>query len=63
MIMQFHVHFCTSYRCYTDLADRKSCREGTWNNVGWNEIVANTVPLINTMKTRILEPLPFSPTQ
>jgi len=49
--------------CYTDLADRKACREGTWDNAGWNDVVANTVPLIRSMKTRILEPLPFSPTQ
>lgn len=49
--------------CYNDLADRKSCREGTWKNDEWNEIVSNTVPLIRTMKTRILEPLPTSPTQ
>ena len=50
-------------RCYTDLTDRKNCRLGTWDNQGWNEVVANTVPLIRSMKTRILEPLPFSPTQ
>ena len=51
------------FRCYSDLADRKKCREGTWYNEGWNDVVANTVPLIRSMKTRILEPLPFSPTQ
>jgi len=49
--------------CYSDLADRKKCRESTWHNAGWNDVVANTVPLIRSMKTRILEPLPFSPTQ
>ena len=50
-------------RCYSDLADRKSCREGTWKDDDWNDVVSNTVPLIRTMKTRILEPLPISPTQ
>jgi len=49
--------------CYTDLADRKNCRDGTWYNDGWNDVVANTVPLVRSMKTRIMEPLPFSPTQ
>lgn len=49
--------------CYTDLADRKNCRDGTWTNDGWNDVVANTVPLVRSMKTRIMEPLPFSPTQ
>lgn len=49
--------------CYKDLADRKSCREGTWSEDEWNEVVSHTVPLIRTMKTRILEPLPYSPTQ
>ena len=51
------------FRCYTDLADRKSCREGTWYNPEWNDVVSNTVPMIRSMSTRILEPLPFSPTQ
>jgi len=49
--------------CYTDLQDRKQCREGTWKEDEWNDIVSHTVPLIRTMKTRILEPLPYSPTQ
>ena len=51
------------FRGYNDLADRKQCREGTWHNPGWNDVVSNTVPLIRSMSTRILEPLPFSPTQ
>ena len=56
---------CFSFicRCYTDLQDRKQCREGTWKEDEWNDIVSHTVPLIRTMKTRILEPLPYSPTQ
>ena len=43
--------------------DRNNCRKETWHQEKWPEVVANTVPLIKTMKTRILEPLPFSPTQ
>ena len=50
-------------RVYSNLEDRKKCRENTWHEADWNEVVANTVPLIRTMSTRILEPLPFSPTQ
>jgi len=49
--------------CYKSLADRKQCREGTWVHPEWNDIVANTVPLVKTMKTVIVEPLPFSPTK
>lgn len=49
--------------CYKSLADRKQCREGTWAHPEWNDIVANTVPLVKTMETKIVEPLPFSPTQ
>ena len=46
------------------MADRKACREATWHYPGWNDIVANTVPLVNTMSTRcgllfshVMEPL------
>jgi len=49
--------------CYQSMADRKACREATWHYPEWNDVVANTVPLVDTMTTRILEPLPFSPTQ
>jgi len=49
--------------CYSDLVDRRVCRQEVWNHQDWNMIVANTVPLVRTMKTRILEPLPFSPTK
>ena len=52
-----------STRCYKSMADRKQCREATWHYPEWNDIVANTVPLVDTMTTRILEPLEFSPTQ
>jgi len=49
--------------CYKSMADRKAMREATWHYPEWNDIVANTVPLVNTMSTKILEPLEFSPTQ
>lgn len=49
--------------CYKSMADRKQCREATWHYPEWNDIVANTVPLVNSMSTTILEPLEFSPTQ
>jgi len=49
--------------CYKSMADRKACREATWHYPEWNDVVANTVPLVKTMKTGILEPLEFSPTQ
>jgi len=57
------LHFIYHIWCYPSMADRKACRESTWNNPEWESIVANTVPLVKTMSTRILEPLPFSPTQ
>merc|ERR1712026_656555 len=38
--------------CYNDMADRKGCREATWHYPEWNDVVANTVPLVKTMKTR-----------
>jgi len=49
--------------CYKSLADRKQCREGTWAHPEWNDVVANTVPLVKEMSTTIVEPLPFSPTK
>ena len=58
-------HLQTVYHIwvYKDMKDRKTCRESTWKDRDWHSVVANTVPLIKSMKTRILEPLPFSPTQ
>ena len=38
--------------CYQSMADRKGCREATWHYPEWNDVVANTVPLVKTMKTR-----------
>jgi len=57
------LHLIYHIWCYTDLADRRACRQEGWKHPDWNMIVSNTVPLVKTMKTRILEPLPFSPTK
>lgn len=57
------LHCINHIWCYKSMADRKQCREDTWHYPEWNDVVANTVPLVNTMTTRILEPLEFSPTQ
>jgi len=57
------LHYIYHIWCYPSMADRKACREDTWNQPEWAEIVAKTVPLVNSMSTRIMEPLSFSPTQ
>uniref|UniRef100_A0A336LQI5 CSON010948 protein n=1 Tax=Culicoides sonorensis TaxID=179676 RepID=A0A336LQI5_CULSO len=49
--------------CYPSLQARKETREAAWNLPGWDECVAYTVPLIQDMHTRILQPTEFSPTQ
>ncbi|KAI9565281.1 Protein NipSp [Daphnia sinensis] len=48
---------------YSDLQSRKETREAAWRKPGWDECVAYTVPLIQQMHTKIMVPLPFSPTQ
>jgi len=48
---------------YADLQTRKETREAAWRKPGWDECVAYTVPLIQQMHTRVMVPLPFSPTQ
>ena len=48
---------------YSDLQSRKETRESAWRKPGWDECVAYTVPLIQQMHTKIMVPLPFSPTQ
>jgi hypothetical protein len=48
---------------YESLGKRKSTRESSWQNPGWDKCVANTVPLIRHMETRIMAPTPFSPTK
>ncbi|KAL5906646.1 hypothetical protein ACKVV1_011046 [Pyricularia oryzae] len=46
---------------FADLEQRKVTREKSWGIEGWSETVHKTVPLIQTMKSRILVPLPWSP--
>ncbi|KAJ3551192.1 hypothetical protein NPX13_g11425 [Xylaria arbuscula] len=46
---------------FADLEERKVRREQSWKIEGWAETVHKTVPLIQTMKSRILIPMPWSP--
>ncbi|KAI4154423.1 MAG: hypothetical protein LQ340_001693 [Diploschistes diacapsis] len=46
---------------FADLEERKARRELSWGVEGWGETVHKTVPLIQTMRSRILIPLPWSP--
>ncbi|KAF2010722.1 NIPSNAP-domain-containing protein [Aaosphaeria arxii CBS 175.79] len=46
---------------FADLEERKIRREQSWGVEGWGETVHKTVPLIQTMKSRILVPCPWSP--
>ncbi|KAI9882350.1 MAG: hypothetical protein M1823_005901 [Watsoniomyces obsoletus] len=46
---------------FADLEERKLRRERSWGVEGWSETVHKTVPLIQTMRSRILIPMPWSP--
>ncbi|KAK3700326.1 hypothetical protein LTR37_016030 [Vermiconidia calcicola] len=46
---------------FADLEERRARREQSWNVPGWGETVHKTVPLIQTMKSRIMVPMPWSP--
>ncbi|KAI9716217.1 MAG: hypothetical protein M1812_005442 [Candelaria pacifica] len=46
---------------FPDLEQRKLSREKSWAIEGWGETVHKTVPLIQTMKSKILVPMPWSP--
>ncbi|KAI0476087.1 hypothetical protein GGR56DRAFT_674590 [Xylariaceae sp. FL0804] len=46
---------------FANLEERKVRRERSWTQEGWAETVHKTVPLIQTMKSRILVPMPWSP--
>ncbi|CAH3109210.1 unnamed protein product [Porites lobata] len=48
---------------YDDLATRQEIRHNLWNRPGWDDCVANTVPLIRRMESRVMIPLPFGPLQ
>jgi hypothetical protein len=46
---------------FADLEERKLRREMSWGIEGWGDTVHKTVPLIQTMKSKILIPMPWSP--
>ncbi|KAL1851894.1 hypothetical protein Plec18167_007606 [Paecilomyces lecythidis] len=46
---------------FANLEERKVRREQSWNVEGWAETVHKTVPLIQSMKSRVLVPMPWSP--
>ncbi|KAI9039162.1 NIPSNAP family protein [Aspergillus affinis] len=46
---------------FANLEERKVRREQSWGIEGWAETVHKTVPLIQTMQSRILVPMPWSP--
>ncbi len=56
----YHVHHIWAYK---SLADRKASREKMWNKPGWDECVSYTVPLIKNMESKIMVPMPYSPTK
>ena len=58
-----HTHTTHSRIAYDDLESRKKVRAAAWATPGWDDCVAYTVPLIRSMKTRILLPMSFSPLQ
>ncbi len=46
---------------FADLEERKVRRELSWKHEGWAETVHKTVPLIQSMKSSVLIPMPWSP--
>ncbi|KAI4132539.1 MAG: hypothetical protein LQ338_000638 [Usnochroma carphineum] len=46
---------------FANLEERKARREMSWGVEGWADTVHRTVPLIQTMKSRVLVPMPWSP--
>ncbi|KIW52329.1 hypothetical protein, variant [Exophiala xenobiotica] len=46
---------------FADLEERKLRREQSWGVEGWADTVHKTVPLIQTMRSKILIPMPWSP--
>jgi len=45
---------------FADLEERKQRREQSWGVEGWADTVHKTVPLIQSMKSKILIPMPWS---
>ena len=56
----YYVHHIWAYK---SLEDRKASREKMWNEPGWDECVAYTVPLIRKMESKIMTPLECSTTK
>lgn len=48
---------------FANLEERRTRREQSWQVEGWSDTVHKTVPLIQSMKSRILIPMPWSPVQ
>lgn len=46
---------------FADLEERKAKREQSWGVEGWADTVHKTVPLIQTMQSKILIPMSWSP--
>lgn len=47
---------------FANLEERKRRREQSWGQEGWADTVHKTVPLIQGMQSKILTPMPWSPT-
>ncbi len=46
---------------FADLEERKTRREKSWGVEGWGDTVHKTVPLIQSMRSRVLIPCAWSP--
>lgn len=46
---------------FANLEERRARREQSWQVEGWSDTVHKTVPLIQSMKSRVLIPMPWSP--
>lgn len=46
---------------FANLEERRLRREQSWGVEGWSDTVHKTVPLIQTMKSKVLVPMPWSP--
>ncbi|KAG6008444.1 hypothetical protein E4U21_004466 [Claviceps maximensis] len=46
---------------FANLEERRERREKSWSEEGWSDTVHKTVPLIQSMKSRILVAMPWSP--
>lgn len=58
-----HLYEAHHLWAYESMADREEVRDSAWSKDGWSECVANTVPLVRHMVSRILIPTRFSPLQ